>query len=199
MIPTPCRRLQSGFSLGLNLELDLSRFSSANTLNHELNFEFSSRGSGSNLGSEPNFGITNTSTRYSQYQPQQDQGAATSTWPTYPSSGKFIWNGTYIPINHYYRFSHYLATNSEDFLYTLLSFERLKFCKQSVILLNGLQNQKSTPVVVNQILTRARSGSETFKIGWRLIPLPVKNTMIQVTASSHVVEMIPKLNSYQTY
>ena len=41
----------------LNLELDL-RFSSANTLNLELNFEFGSRGSGLNLGSELNFGNT---------------------------------------------------------------------------------------------------------------------------------------------
>ena len=41
----------------LNLELDL-RFSSANTPNLELNFEFSSRGSGSNLSSEPNFSNT---------------------------------------------------------------------------------------------------------------------------------------------
>jgi hypothetical protein len=41
----------------LNLELDLG-FGSAKTLNLELNFGFGPRGSGSNLGSEPNFGIT---------------------------------------------------------------------------------------------------------------------------------------------
>jgi hypothetical protein len=41
----------------LNLELDLG-FGSAKTLNLELNFGFGPRGSGSNLGSELNFGIT---------------------------------------------------------------------------------------------------------------------------------------------
>ena len=41
----------------MNLELDL-RFSSAKILNLELNFEFGPRGSGSNFGSEPNYGNT---------------------------------------------------------------------------------------------------------------------------------------------
>ena len=41
----------------LNLELDI-RFGSGKSPNLELNFEFGSAGSGSNLGSEPNIGIT---------------------------------------------------------------------------------------------------------------------------------------------
>ena len=42
----------------------LLRFSSAKILNLELNFEFSPRGSGSNFGSEPNFGNTSPESKY---------------------------------------------------------------------------------------------------------------------------------------
>jgi len=44
----------------LNLELDF-RFGSGKSLNLELNLVFGSAGSGSNLGSEPNCGITKAS------------------------------------------------------------------------------------------------------------------------------------------
>jgi len=46
----------------LNLELDF-RFGSGKSMNLELNLVFGSAGSGSNLGSEPNCGITNILTR----------------------------------------------------------------------------------------------------------------------------------------
>ena len=44
----------------LNLELDF-RFGSGKSMNLELNLVFGSAGSGSNLGSEPNCGITMSS------------------------------------------------------------------------------------------------------------------------------------------
>jgi len=52
----------------LNLELDF-RFGSGKSMNLELNLVFGSAGSGSNLGSEPNCGITTCIGKYSKIVP----------------------------------------------------------------------------------------------------------------------------------